>query len=142
MELIRETFHNLQTILTWGSIVSDIWKGCGKEVIIHIVPSLLNQHCVVVALPKHVCDGRQPRVLLLRRLEAPHVHVEDLQIEGAPTGLRLILMEVRKCKLWHRIGEKPWGGEGGESVVACMVITIWVSIMSYLYLNLTCLVLD
>ena len=123
MKLICETFHNLQTILTWGSIVGDIWKGCGKEVIIHIVPSLLNQHCVVVALPKHVCDGRQPRVLLLRRLEAPHVHVEDLQIEEALTGLRLILMEVRKCKLWHRIGEKPWGGEGGESVVACTVIT-------------------
>ena len=106
-ELIHETFYNLQTILTWSSIVSHIWKGGGKEVIIHVVPSLLNQHSVVVALSKHLCDGGHP--LLLRRLDAPHIHVEDLQVERSLTGLGLIIMagqvEVFLC---HRIGEKPW----------------------------------
>ena len=115
-ELIHETFYNLQTILTWSSIVSHIWKGDGKEVIILIVPSLLNQHSVVVALSKHLCDGGHPHhILLLRRLDAPHVHVEDLQVEGSLTGLGLIIMagqvEVFLC---HRIGEKPWDRDWGK----------------------------
>ena len=98
--------------------------------VVHVVPRLLHQHCVIVTLQKHLCNGWQPLVLKIRQLEAPHIQIEALEVEGADSSLRL--RSSLSHMLGDRIWKKPGGRQGGEP------ISLFKAIAEVFYMLLVC----
>ena len=80
-----------------------MWKGCCKEVVVHVVPSLLHKNYIIVATLEHLCNGWHPLVLSISQPQAPHVQVEDLQVKGANSRPML------RWKLAHVLANGIWG---------------------------------